>query len=197
LYKSIDINNLKTNLSFRWYLERKNFFTEEECKLIKKKIDKDSRRKEGHYGSDLDKLSSKDSMPLDVCNLNIAYFIDQKYLNKFWNVIKISNQFTYKFNIQGIFKNRYGGHRYDVGDWYTSHSDFHPIDEYSTVKLTLIVFLNDDYEGGEFQFFDGTIIEPEVGKLVIHPSFGGHQVNPVTKGSRYSCVCWAVGDTFV
>ena len=63
--------------------------------------------------------------------------------------------------------------------------------------LTLIVFLNDDYEGGEFQFFDGTIIEPEVGKLVIHPSFGGHQVNPVTKGSRYSCVCWAVGDTFV
>ena len=60
MYKSIDINNLKTNLSFRWYLERKNFFTEEECKLIKKKIDKDSRRKEGHYGSDLDKLSSKD-----------------------------------------------------------------------------------------------------------------------------------------
>ena len=92
------------------------------------------------YGSDLDKLSSKDSMPSNICNLNIAYFTDQKYLNKFWNVIKISNQFTYKFNIQGIFKNRYGGHRYDVGDWYTSHSDFHPIDEYSTVKLTLIVF---------------------------------------------------------
>ena len=45
--------------------------------------------------------------------------------------------------------------------------------------------------------FDGTIVEPEMGKLVIHPAFAGHQVTPITKGHRYSCVCWAVGDTFV
>ena len=30
-------------------------------------------------------------------------------------------------------------------------------------------------------FFDGTIIEPEVGKLIIHPAFAGHGVAPITK----------------
>jgi len=61
------------------------------------------------------------------------------------------------------------------------------------------VFLNDgsEYEGGEFRMFDGTIIEPEVGKLVIHPAFAGHEVKPITGGHRYSCIAWAVGDTFV
>ena len=133
----------------------------------------------------------------EVCMLNISRTEEQKYLDKFWTAIKIADQTIYKYNIKGIYDNRLQAHRYDIGDWYNQHSDFHPIKNFSSVKLTCIVFLNTDYEGGVFSLFDGTTIEPEVGKLIIHPSFAGHGVSPITKGNRYSCVCWGVGDTFV
>ena len=103
----------------------------------------------------------------------------------------------YKKNIKGIYYNRLQAQRYDNGDWYNLHSDVHSIKRFSSVKLTCSVFLNTDYEGGEFTLFDGTKIEKEVGKLIIHPSFAGHGVSPITEGNRYSCVCWGVGDTFV
>jgi predicted 2-oxoglutarate/Fe(II)-dependent dioxygenase YbiX len=57
--------------------------------------------------------------------------------------------------------------------------------------------LNDNYEGGEFKLFDGKTIEQKPGRLIIHPAFAGHQITEITKGERYSCVAWAVGDTFV
>ena len=45
--------------------------------------------------------------------------------------------------------------------------------------------------------FDGKTIEQKPGRLIIHPAFAGHQITEITKGERYSCVAWAVGDTFV
>ena len=133
------------------------------------------------------------------CLLNISRNDDEKILSKFWNAITIANQVHFKYDITGIYHNRIQAHRYDKNDSYNPHSDFHNYKDYSSLKLTCIVFLNaaSEYEGGEFHMFDGTIVEPEMGKLVIHPAFAGRQVTPITKGNRYSCVCWAVGDTFV
>ena len=34
------------------------------------------------------------------------------------------------------------------------------------------------------------------GSIVVFPSFVYLRVIPVTKGTRYSLVCWAVGDPF-
>ena len=92
------------------------------------------------------------------------------------------------------------GHRYDGDDWYKPHSDFHPIDPFTVVKLNIVAFLSnegEDYQGGEFKFFDGTHIESRKGRVLIFPSFYGHEVKPITSGNRYSLVTWAIGDTFV
>ena len=84
----------------------------------------------------------------------------------------------------------------EIVEWNEGQSmDWHR--DYPFYEGTSIIFLNDDYEGGEFHFFDGKVIEPEAGKLIIHPTFAGHGVKRVTKGNRYSCVAWGVGDTFV
>jgi len=194
MYKKINMDDLKINQDFRWFITRPNFFSKDECEYMIKHIDKNSSRKRGHY---VQNLEDKTVMDDNVCMLNISRTEEQKYLDKFWSAIQIANIVTFKYNLSGIFENRLQAHRYDVGDWYNPHSDFHSIQKFSSVKLTCIVFLNTEYEGGEFSLFDGTIIEPEIGKLIIHPSFAGHGVKPVTKGKRYSCVCWAVGDTFV
>lgn len=59
--------------------------------------------------------------------------------------------------------------------------------------LSTVIFLNDDFEGGEFVFPEYRIrIKPEPGLLVCFPSTHQyiHGVEPVTKGVRYSMVNW-------
>ena len=67
-------------------------------------------------------------------------------------------------------------------------------------KLTLSLILNDDFEGGEFEFccYDRgeckiTPIELKRGDMIFFTSGMEHRVTPVTKGVRYSLVSWFVG----
>lgn len=71
-------------------------------------------------------------------------------------------------------------------------------------KLSVTVSLNDpaDYSGGTLRFDLGPHrpdryhlckeIRPK-GSIVVFPSHIHHQVTPVTKGTRYSLVCWNLG----
>ena len=71
-------------------------------------------------------------------------------------------------------------------------------------KLSMTVLLNDNYEGGEFQFanYKGGKYEPtspkvsKAGSVIVFPSFMEHRVSPVTKGIRYSLVVWFLGPPF-
>lgn len=59
--------------------------------------------------------------------------------------------------------------------------------------LSTVLFLNDDFEGGDFVFPELRIrIRPEPGLLICFPSnrYYLHGVEPVTKGNRYSIVSW-------
>ena len=72
-------------------------------------------------------------------------------------------------------------------------------------KLSMTVLLNDNYEGGEFQFATYnrekcTITTPEfneTGSIIVFPSDIEHRVAPVTKGIRYSLVVWFLGPPFI
>jgi len=64
--------------------------------------------------------------------------------------------------------------------------------------VSSVLFLNNDYEGGELCFkntFDNEVLEikPEPGMLIVWPSnlLFPHAVKPVTKGLRYTVVSWA------
>ena len=68
----------------------------------------------------------------------------------------------------------------------------------STRKISVSLLLNDDYEGGELGFFtDGeTDVKPDIGTAIAFPSYLSHRVLPVTKGVRWSLVCWIAGEPF-
>ena len=59
--------------------------------------------------------------------------------------------------------------------------------------MTFLAVLNDDYEGGEFIMWGDEEIKFKTGTAVVFPSvfLFPHGVQPVTKGTRYSCVSWA------
>ena len=71
-------------------------------------------------------------------------------------------------------------------------------------KLSMSIFLNDDFEGGDFEFASYakevcniTPLKPVRGSLVVFPSCMEHRVAPITKGIRYSLVTWFLGPPFV
>lgn len=89
--------------------------------------------------------------------------------------------------------------KYEVGGHYISHIDGQYL-EGNTIKIgpeqkdiTCILYLNDDYEGGEliFNFFNKTII-PQKGDVVTFPSNWRylHKVSTITEGERYAIVIW-------
>lgn len=98
--------------------------------------------------------------------------------------------------------------RYDAGDApeeHDGHFDWHMDkgDHWRRPqrKLAFSLLLSDpsEYEGGEFQVFDGepiTIKENRPGSFIVFPSFIQHRVLPVTKGTRRSLVGWASGPKF-
>ena len=67
-----------------------------------------------------------------------------------------------------------------------------------TRKLSMTIVLNEDYEGGEFEFFDDkNLIKEKIGTVIVFPSYMVHKVRPVTKGTRYSLVAWFCGEPFI
>lgn len=92
---------------------------------------------------------------------------------------------------------------YEVGGHYKPHIDGEGIwtapDQTQIWRktvdrdLSMVLYLNDEFEGGDFVFPDLKIrIRPEPGLLVCFPSnrFYRHGVEPVTKGRRFSMVTW-------
>jgi len=82
--------------------------------------------------------------------------------------------------------------RYKEGQFYTEHTDFSK-SRPRTVSCSFA--LNDDYEGGEWAFFNREkVIKVPKGAVVLFPSnfMYPHEIMPVTKGIRYSIVTWFV-----
>ena len=68
-----------------------------------------------------------------------------------------------------------------------------------TRKLTVILFLNDDFEGGKLYLQYGkekVYPSQNAGDVIIFPSFLAHSVEPITSGIRRSIVTWLVGPYF-
>jgi len=88
---------------------------------------------------------------------------------------------------------------YDVKGKYETHVDTFHQRTNETRKLTVLVFLNDDFEGGKFYIANSherMYPEQSKGTVLIFPSFMPHGVEPITKGVRYSIVTWMVGPYF-
>jgi predicted 2-oxoglutarate/Fe(II)-dependent dioxygenase YbiX len=82
--------------------------------------------------------------------------------------------------------------RYKEGQFYTEHTDSFK-DRPRAVSCSFA--LNDDYEGGEWAFFNREkVIKVPKGAAVMFPSnfMYPHEIMPVTKGTRYSVITWFI-----
>tara|TARA_R100000742_G_C4279162_1_gene103091 strand:+ start:2270 stop:2845 length:576 start_codon:yes stop_codon:yes gene_type:complete len=84
--------------------------------------------------------------------------------------------------------------KYEQTGFYTYHTDHC---KKIPRTLSMILLLNNDYEGGQLSFRwneEEHRIDTKANRLIIWPSnfMYPHSVFPVTKGKRYSVVAWAV-----
>lgn len=108
-----------------------------------------------------------------------------------------ANHYWWKYNI--THSNQTEFLMYEPDGHYNSHVDTFHVHSDETRKLTVLAFLNDDYEGGKFWVnANGNPFYPpqEPGTVIVFPSYMVHGVEPVTKGVRYSVVTWMVGPYF-
>ena len=139
-------------------------------------------------------------------NLNIrnvkGYYLGFKNSTDifYWNYIKLEIERLYAFykikfpKMTSIKINQIDLLKYSPGGKYNVHTD-----NFSTTprSLSVIMNLNDDYEGGDLIFTNQQ--EKEIkrlklgkGTIVFFPSnfLYPHSIEPITKGTRYSIVSW-------
>ena len=127
-----------------------------------------------------------------------------------WGFIREANAQYFHYNLdyfQAIQFARYqnGGHY----DWHQDTSGS-PAEASETRKLSLTMSLTDHttYDGGYLEFYNGEKpyehdehnVAKDVkdqGSVIVFDSRDWHRVTPVTKGVRYSIVCWTVGPHFI
>ena len=99
---------------------------------------------------------------------------------------------------------KYEGNQKQHYDWHTDSGDADDNGLTRKISASLILANDDEYEGGDSQICipnpnQNKIINIKLkqkGTMIFFPSFVWHRVVPVTKGTRYSLVCWSKGNLF-
>ena len=135
-----------------------------------------------------------------------------------WHFLREANKINFKYKLDYFQPIQFG--QYKDGGHYDWHPDSSGINEHGEGrKLTVVIPLTDPstFEGGKLEFFngnrpmedldlgDGNVVSAEQietdiatqGSVIVFDSRDFHRVTPVTKGVRYSIVCWTVGPNFV
>lgn len=75
-------------------------------------------------------------------------------------------------------------YRYGPGQKFKRHIDGRVVDGELESRLTFMVYLNDDFEGGETKFNDVTIV-PEMGKALLFIHEQKHESTEIVSGTKY------------
>ena len=115
---------------------------------------------------------------------DILYGSLEKAFRHYSNII-------YPFAAKNIKSREHSIHllKYGVGGHLPAHQD----QGISSRVLSSVMYLNDNYVGGEIEFKNsGVKIRPEAGSIIFFPSnfLYVHEVYPITEGYRYSMPHW-------
>ena len=204
-----------------WYVFEKDSIDKKTCNKIRRwaskkwesssvDISKDTTDEERKTGKKDDYKSDPKTRISDVawCNDQWLYDIIFPYMNQ------ANDEAGWRYDIKAaesaqITRYKKGGfynfHHDGMGDHLSTYND--PTNAFMhghVRKLSMSVMLNDNFDGGAFEFASYqkeectiTSIEATAGSVIVFPSSMEHRVAPITKGIRYSVVCWFLGPPFV
>ena len=147
---------------------------------------KTQKQEQDNYKSlNLTKLSQKDKKykkPLELAKKYISIMITNYVLHIKKNICPSFNEHLIckSHNVRIL--------KYEKGQCIKDHSDI-----LGDIRASCTLNLNEDYQGGEFRFFDGKIKHSfKTGDAMLFPAepIWIHGTEPITKGVRYSINCF-------
>lgn len=193
-----DISDEKFNLTMGDYVKvYKNFLSLDDCNNLVKDIK--NYPKVLNFEGDLSNLLRKGSY------LN-TFQINNDFTNKVKNIVetsicRISKQYTNDVKpLYYAYGDEFNHYNYQVlkytsEDYFRIHHDHYAETLNYSRLLTCIIYLNEDYTGGELQFPSVGINKEykfKTGDAIIFPSHWMfyHGVKPISSGERYAVVIW-------
>jgi predicted 2-oxoglutarate/Fe(II)-dependent dioxygenase YbiX len=125
-------------------------------------------------------------------NCKRVMFIDEEICNIIMNIIKDTLKEDASINDLVGINPMLRFMKYNKGNYFRPHFDIQYVDSCGNISLiTIQIYLNDDFTGGETEFFDenGEIIYkhvPKLGDIILFDQQIEHQGNEVTSGEKYS-----------
>jgi predicted 2-oxoglutarate/Fe(II)-dependent dioxygenase YbiX len=191
----MEIDSYQTELT-DYIVELENVLSPENCKEIIEEYENSKSWRSGSVGAkrEVDKNTRNcEVLPISISevineNTERRKELDSKIFEAVSKCLKYYNGMFWNLQVQK--DTGYNLLRYGEGGFYVEHIDHFPEVQRT---LTMSLILNDDYEGGEFSFFNKEyLIKPQAGQAIIFPSnfMFPHGVMPVKGGKRYAVVTW-------
>lgn len=192
-----------SNISFSTFIRvYDNVLTEEFCRDVCRKMDSEDRKKLGVFGPYMKSDPNfKSSLDLKISRFpewkeedGIFFMSISEFLKKYQEDIQTdtSGKFSFSYGDDTYADTGYLAKVYKPGGHYDWHQDY-VIDPYYGVReLTFIWYLNDDFDEGETEFFNGEKITPKTGRLLVFPSnwMYVHRGCRVKKNNKYIVTGW-------
>lgn len=119
--------------------------------------------------------------PAHTAAYNLIKLIEDDYIN----VLDVWYEKTGNKKLEYITRN-YCLRKYRTGGSMGPHIDRNVKNPLNTMDWTALIYLNDNYDGGELVFTELDYrIKPTKGSVVFLPCLVEHMVLPVTKGNKY------------
>jgi predicted 2-oxoglutarate/Fe(II)-dependent dioxygenase YbiX len=128
------------------------------------------------------------SMPTDINTVDGSENLDTFIFNQ---LTELTNEYANNFGLGPMKDEGYSVLKYTEGTEYKQHYDCGG--EHKERVVSMLLYLNDDYEGGELEFpFFGIKYKPSAGDIIFFPSdyAFSHIAHPVTSGIKYALVTW-------
>lgn len=129
----------------------------------------------------------------------IREFVSKQVLNPIWVPFKAAIEHYADF--MGVPVPKYITKNIDIRVYATGenlgpHTDTNHDGPFT--HHSLVIYLNDDYEGGEIHFIDNDLtIKPKAGSIVAFPATVLHESIAVTKGNKWHSPCFWYGDVSI
>lgn len=142
------------------------------------------------------KVVDEDILKLDDNKRRGSYYFEEEMNESV--LLNLSHKLLSLINSKQIFNGieytnvpKYTFNEYKKGDFLNWHKDSHEVMYGAT--STIIIQLNDDYEGGEVMYRINEIdytVDKKAGSVFIFDSNIEHNVNQIESGVRYSMNAW-------
>ena len=182
------------NAKLKDFVKKYSIVPKKECKKLLEEVKNIPYERHNFYQVRTDTYREHENEPMKSGHIIPSHDLLMSY---FWKAAEhyiVKDFGTDAWNgWEGFSQPKYN--KYEVGENMIEHCD-HIRDLFEgkirgIPVLTMIIALNDDYEGGELVINDDPI-KLKQGQIIVFPAIFlyPHKINTVTKGTRYSAISW-------